>query len=141
MVAEDNLENMLANNGVPVPNVWVELEGEFLDFNKEKQTLRGKFPVRERYFNPLPTTLGGIIDSWIDITMGPLTVLLGQKAVSKNFSIKYLKPVGPSIEYVTAVAWRESIDGRNSLYKGELYLDNGTLAAVAESELVEIRQS
>ena len=141
MVAEDNLENMLVNNGVPVPNVWVELEGEFLDFNKEKQTLRCKFPVRERYFNPLPTTLGGIIDSWIDITMGPLTVLLGQKAVSKNFSIKYLKPVGPSIEYVTAVVWRESIDGRNSLYKGELYLDNGTLAAVAESELVEIRQS
>ena len=141
MVVEDNLENMLNNKGIPVPNVWVELEGEFLDFNKEKQTLRCKFPVRERYFNPLPTTLGGIIDSWIDITMGPLTVLLGQRAVSKNFSIKYLKPVGPSIEYVTAIAWRESIDGRNSLYKGELHLDNGTLAAVAESEFVEIRKS
>ncbi len=141
MLVEYNLENRLKNEGMPVPNVWVELEGEFLDFNKEKQTLRCKFPVRERYFNPLPTTLGGIIDSWIDITMGPLTVLLGQRAVSKNFSIKYLKPVGPSIEYVTAVAWRESIDGRDSLYKGELYLDNGTLAAVAESEFVEIRKS
>ena len=141
MMVEDNLENRLKNEGMPVPNVWVELEGEFLDFNKEKQTLRCKFPVRERYFNPLPTTLGGIIDSWIAITMCPLTVLLGQRAVSKNFSIKYLKPVGPSIEYVTAVAWRESIDGRDSLYKGELYLDNGTLAAVAESEFVEIRKS
>ena len=141
MMVEDNLENRLKNEGMPVPNVWVELEGEFLDFNKEKQTLRCKFPVRERYFNPLPTTLGGIIDSWIDITMGPLTVLLGQRAVSKNFSIKYLKPVGPSTEYVTAVAWRESIDGRDSLYKGELYLDNGTLAAVAESKFVEIRKS
>ena len=140
-MVEDNLENRLKNEGMPVPNVWVELEGEFLDFNKEKQTLRCKFPVRERYFNPLPTTLGGIIDSWIDITMGHLTVLLGQRAVSKNFSIKYLKPVGPSTEYVTAVAWRESIDGRDSLYKGELYLDNGTLAAVAESEFVEIRKS
>ena len=141
MMVNDNLENRLKNEGMPVPNVWVELEGEFLDFNKEKQKLRCKFPVRERYFNPLPTTLGGIIDSWIDITMGPLTVLLGQRAVSKNFSIKYLKPVGPSTEYVTAVAWRESIDGRDSLYKGELYLDNGTLAAVAESEFVEIRKS
>ena len=141
MMVEDNLENRLKNEGMSVPNVWVELEGELLDFNKEKQTLKCKFPVRERYFNPLPTTLGGIIDSWIDITMGPLTVLLGQRAVSKNFSIKYLKPVGPSIEYVTAVAWRESIDGRDSLYKGELYLDNGTLAAVAESEFVEIRKS
>ncbi len=140
-MVEENLENMLLNEGISVPNVWVELEGEFLEFDKDKETLKCKFPVREKYFNPLPTTLGGIIDSWIDITMGPLTVLLGQSAVSKNFSIKYLKPVGPSIEYVTAIAWRESIDGRNSLYKGELHLDNGTLAAVAESEFVEIKKS
>ena len=136
---DDNLENLLQNSGMPVPNVWIELEGEFLDFDKENQTLKCKFPVRERYFNPLPTTLGGIIDSWIDITMGPLSVLLGQKAVTKTFSIKFIKPVGPSIKYVTAVAWRESVDGRSSIFKGELYLDNGELAAVAESELVEIK--
>ena len=134
-----NIEDLLQNSGMPVPNVWIELEGEFLDFDKENQTLKCKFPVRERYFNPLPTTLGGIIDSWIDITMGPLSVLLGQKAVTKTFSIKFIKPVGPSIKYVTAVAWRESVDGRSSIFKGELYLDNGELAAVAESELVEIK--
>ena len=136
---DDNIEALLQNSGMPVPNVWIELEGEFLDFDKENQTLKCKFPVRERYFNPLPTTLGGIIDSWIDITMGPLSVLLGQKAVTKTFSIKFIKPVGPSIKYVTAVAWRESVDGRSSIFKGELYLDNGELAAVAESELVEIK--
>jgi|TARA_A200000113_G_scaffold101340_1_gene90848 acyl-coenzyme A thioesterase PaaI-like protein len=136
---DDNIEDLLQNSGMPVPNVWIELEGEFLDFDKENQTLKCKFPVRERYFNPLPTTLGGIIDSWIDITMGPLSVLLGQKAVTKTFSIKFIKPVGPSIKYVTAVAWRESVDGRSSIFKGELYLDNGELAAVAESELVEIK--
>ena len=134
-----NIEDLLQNSGMPVPNVWIELEGEFLDFDKENQTLKCKFPVRERYFNPLPTTLGGIIDSWIDITMGPLSVLLGQKAVTKTFSIKFIKPVGPSIKFVTAVAWRESVDGRSSIFKGELYLDNGELAAVAESELVEIK--
>ena len=138
-MTEENYEDVLANKGMPVPNVWIELEGEFLDFDKENQTLKCKFPVRERYFNPLPTTLGGIIDSWIDITMGPLSVLLGQKAVTKTFSIKFIKPVGPSIKYVTAVAWRESVDGRSSIFKGELYLDNGELAAVAESELVEIK--
>ena len=138
-MTEENYEDVLANKGMPVPNVWIELEGEFLDFDKENQTLKCKFPVRERYFNPLPTTLGGIIDSWIDITMGPLSVLLGQKAVTKTFSIKFIKPVGPSIKYVTAVAWRESVDGRSSIFKGELYLDNGELAAVAESELIEIK--
>ena len=139
MMVEDNIDNLLQNSGMPVPNVWIELEGEFLDFDKENETLKCKFPVRERYFNPLPTTLGGIIDSWIDITMGPLSVLLGQKAVTKTFSIKFIKPVGPSIKYVTAVAWRESINGRSSQFKGELYLDNGELAAIAESELVEIK--
>lgn len=138
-MVEDNIDNLLQNNGMPVPNVWIELEGEFLEFDKENETLKCKFPVRERYFNPLPTTLGGIIDSWIDITMGPLSVLLGQKAVTKTFSIKFIKPVGPSIKYVTAVAWRESINGRSSQFKGELYLDNGELAAIAESELVEIK--
>ena len=139
MMVEDNIDNLLQNSGMPVPNVWIELEGEFLEFDKENETLKCKFPVRERYFNPLPTTLGGIIDSWIDITMGPLSVLLGQKAVTKTFSIKFIKPVGPSIKYVIAVAWRESVDGRSSIFKGELYLDNGELAAVAESELVEIK--
>ncbi len=139
MMVEDNIDNLLQNSGMPVPNVWVELEGEFLEFDKENETLKCKFPVRERYFNPLPTTLGGIIDSWIDITMGPLSVLLGQKAVTKTFSIKFIRPVGPSIKYVTAVAWRESINGRSSQFKGELYLDNGELAAIAESELVEIK--
>ena len=139
MMVEDNIDNILQNSGMPVPNVWIELEGEFLEFDKENETLKCKFPVRERYFNPLPTTLGGIIDSWIDITMGPLSVLLGQKAVTKTFSIKFIKPVGPSIKYVTAVAWRESINGRSSQFKGELYLDNGELAAIAESELVEIK--
>ena len=138
-MVEDNINNLLQNSGIPVPNVWIELEGEFLEFDKENETLKCKFPVRERYFNPLPTTLGGIIDSWIDITMGPLSVLLGQKAVTKTFSIKFIKPVGPSIKYVTAVAWRESINGRSSQFKGELYLDNGELAAIAESELVEIK--
>ena len=139
MMVEDNIDNLLQNSGMPVPNVWIELEGEFLEFDKENETLKCKFPVRERYFNPLPTTLGGIIDYWIDITMGPLSVLLGQKAVTKTFSIKFIKPVGPSIKYVTAVAWRESINGRSSQFKGELYLDNGELAAIAESELVEIK--
>ena len=139
MMVEDNIDNLLQKSGMPVPNVWIELEGEFLEFDKENETLKCKFPVRERYFNPLPTTLGGIIDSWSDITMGPLSVLLGQKAVTKTFSIKFIKPVGPSIKYVTAVAWRESINGRSSQFKGELYLDNGELAAIAESELVEIK--
>ena len=34
-MTEENYEDVLANKGMPVPNVWIELEGEFLDFDKE----------------------------------------------------------------------------------------------------------
>ena len=61
MMTNENIEDTLDNEGMPVPNVWVELEGEFLDFDKDNQTLKCKFPVRDRYFNPLPTTLGGCL--------------------------------------------------------------------------------
>ena len=87
MMTNENIEDTLNNEGMPVPNVWVELEGEFLDFDKDNQTLKCKFPVRDRYFNPLPTTLGGIIDSWIDITMGPLTVLRVKKQSIRIFQL------------------------------------------------------
>ena len=50
MMIEESLEDTLENEGMPVPNVWVELEGEFLDFDKDNATLKCKFPVRERYF-------------------------------------------------------------------------------------------
>ena len=47
MMVEDNIDNLLQNSGMPVPNVWIELEGEFLEFDKENETLKCKFPVRE----------------------------------------------------------------------------------------------
>ena len=64
-----------------------------------------------KIYQSITYNLGGIIDSWIDITMGPLSVLLGQKAVTKTFSIKFIKPVGPSIKYVTAVVGEKVLMG------------------------------
>ena len=40
MMTNENIEDTLNNEGMPVPNVWVELEGEFLDFDKDNQTLK-----------------------------------------------------------------------------------------------------
>ena len=32
-MTEENYEDVLANKGMPVPNVWIELEGEFVEFD------------------------------------------------------------------------------------------------------------
>ena len=42
--------------------------------------------IKNKFYALSSKTGATKIDSWIDITMGPLTVLLGQKAVNKNFS-------------------------------------------------------
>jgi len=118
---------------LPVPNIYKELKGEFIDFIKDEEKMICKFPVQEKYFNPMDSTLGGIIDSWMDVVMGPLSFMLGEMVVTKEFKAKYIKPVNSSSKYVKSIAWRDSVNEKGSLYKAELYLDNGDLAAVSEA--------
>ena len=46
---DDNIEDLLQNSGMPVPNVWIELEGEFLEFDKENQTLKIDKDYKNKY--------------------------------------------------------------------------------------------
>ena len=122
---------------LPIPNIYKELKGEFIEFDEDNEKLTCKFPVQEKYFNPMNTTLGGIIDSWMDVTMGPLSFLLGELVVTKTFKAKFIKPVNSSSKSVTAVAWRDSVSENESVYKAELYLENGNLAAISEGIFVQ----
>ena len=51
---------------LPIPNIYKELKGEFVTFNEKEEYLECKYPIQEKYFNPMNTTLGGIIDSFMD---------------------------------------------------------------------------
>ena len=122
---------------IPVPNIYKELKGEFVEFIEEEEKLICRFPIQDKYFNPMDTTLGGIIDSWMDVVMGPLSFLLGELVVTKEFKAKYIRPVNPSSKFVKSIAWRDSKNDRGTMYKAELYLDNGDLAAVSEAVFVQ----
>ena len=121
---------------LPIPNIYKELEGEFLDFDFEEEILSCKFPVLSKFFNPLDITLGGILDSYMDCTMGPLSYLLGERVVTKSFEVRYIKSVSSSSDYVVSKAWRESYNEKESIYKAELYLDSGELAATSQGVFV-----
>ena len=82
------------------------------------------------------TTLGGIIDSFMDCTMGPLSFLLGEMVVTKTFTAKYIRHVNNSTVFVHVKAWRDSVNDQGSIYKAELYLDDEKIAAVAEGLFV-----
>ena len=46
-------------------------------------------------------------------------------------------PVNPSSKFVKSIAWRDSKNEKGTIYKAELYLDNGDLAAVSEAVFVQ----
>ena len=87
----------------------------------------------------MDTTLGGIVDSYMDCTMGPLSFLLGELVVTKTFTAKYIRPVNNNSKFVYVKAWRDSIDERGSVYKAELFLDDDKIAAVSEGLFVTPR--
>ena len=119
-----------------IPNIYKELEGEFINFDIDKEELICKYPVLPKFFNPMDVTLGGILDSYMDCTMGPLSYLLGEMVVTKTFTAKYIRPVTGDYKKVTAKAWRDSVTDKGSLYKAELLLDTGELAAISEGLFV-----
>lgn len=127
---ENNLDNL------PIPKVYLELEGNFIEFNKNEEFLICKFPVLDKFFNPMEVVLGGILDAYMDCTMGPLSFLLGEMVVTKTFKAKYIRPVTAGSKFVVSKAWRESISNEGSIYKAELFLDNEELAAISEGLFV-----
>ena len=100
-----------------IPNIYKELEGEFINFDIDKEELICKYPVLPKFFNPMDVVLGGILDSYMDCTMGPLSFLLGELVVTKTFTAKYIKPVNAQSKFVTVKAWRDSVDESGSIYK------------------------
>ena len=38
---------------LPIPNIYKELKGEFVNFDKEGEYLKCKYPIQEKYFNPM----------------------------------------------------------------------------------------
>ena len=120
-------------------NFFKEVEGEFTSFDLDKEELITRFPIQERFFNPLGYLLGGMLDCFMDGTMGPLSALLGTNEVTKSFSAKYIRPTDKNIHFVKVRAWRSNTDGTSSVYKAELFHDNGNLASLSEALFVKIK--
>ena len=120
-------------------NFFKEVDGEFISFDLGKEELLSKFPIQERFFNPLGFLLGGMLDCFMDGTMGPLSALLGTNEVTKSFSAKYIRPTDRKIQFVEVRAWRDKANATSSIYKAELFHDNGNLAALSEAVFVKIK--
>jgi len=86
------------------PPVFVELGTEVVSFDAETATMICRFPVQERWQNPLGFMQGGVIAATLDNTIGPLSFMVAPPSVTTQMNLTYLRPVTPQETQITVTA-------------------------------------
>ena len=135
------MEKLLQSGDLKIPPpVFVEMGGEFVDFNMAKKSLTVRFPVQERYQNPMGYMQGGVIAAAVDNVIGPLSFMVAPPSVTKTLEMVYLRPILPSIDEITVVARLAEEDGRELLFEAEVRRGTDTVLAKATSRNVVLRR-
>jgi uncharacterized protein (TIGR00369 family) len=111
------------------PPVFIEMGGEIVSLNAQTQTATVRFPVEERYQNPIGYIQGGIIAAMIDNAVGPLSFLVAPPSVTKSMMLEFIKPITPDMQMVTINASVESLAGRKLFLLAEVFSEDNTLLA------------
>jgi len=77
---------------------------EILEFNDEKKYIIVKIPVLESWLNPYNTMQGGLIIGAIDNAVGPLSLLIAPKNLTRNIESKLIKPITMDIKHIYVTA-------------------------------------
>ena len=74
------------------PPCFLDMDGEFIEY-EDGQWLSARFPVKQRYQNPLGYMQGGFILAALDNTLGPFSYLIAPPSVTSQLNTSYLRPV------------------------------------------------
>jgi uncharacterized protein (TIGR00369 family) len=110
------------------PPCLVEMEGEPVHWN-DGVSLTMRFPVLERWQNPLGYMQGGFIAAALDNTLGPFSYLIAPPSVTSQFNVSYMRPVASASAYLTCIATLIERTSKTLYLSGEARTDDGKTAA------------
>ena len=84
---------------MPPPSFSI-MQCEITAFDEEKKSLVVKIPILESWLNPYRTMQGGMIVGAIDNAIGPLSMLVAPKNVTRDIETKLLKPITMDLEFI-----------------------------------------
>jgi uncharacterized protein (TIGR00369 family) len=131
----------LMNNGdlkLPPP-IFNDMQGEFVDLDLSKKSITVRFPVQERYQNPMGYMQGGMIATAIDNAIGPLSFMIAAPNVTKTMEVTYLRPIPNTISQITVKAEFVEQNGRELIFDAVVMRDDGARFAQARSVNVLLR--
>lgn len=128
------MSEMMASGQLQLPPpIFTDMAGEFVDMDLEAKTLTARFPVQERYQNPMGYMQGGMIAAAIDNTIGPLSFMVAASNVTKSMEVTYIRPIPASVTEITVVATFKSQADRELIFVADVLRGDGTKLAQARS--------
>lgn len=123
------------------PPIFADMQAEVIDLDMAAKTLTVRFPVQERYQNPMGYMQGGMIAAAVDNVIGPLSFMVAAPNVTKSMEVQYLRPVTDRIKQITVVAAFEGQQGRELTFVADVLRDDGTKLAQARSTNILLKRN
>jgi len=115
------------------PPVFIAMQGEFMEFDLESETLTTRFPVLDEFRNPYGSMQGGMVAAAVDNTLGPLSMLVAPPNVTRRLEMKYGRPVTSDFEYITVKGRLVGRKGLQLTFNAEVRDPQGALLARARA--------
>jgi acyl-coenzyme A thioesterase PaaI-like protein len=114
------------------PPCLLEMQAGPIAF-EEGQSLTIRFPVFDRYRNPLGHVQGGFLAAALDNTIGPFSYLIAPPSVTMQLNISYLRPIDASQLSISCIARLTARTRRQLHIAGEVRDSSGKVAVLAQS--------
>ena len=128
------------------PPVLEEMEAEIRDYRPAGPDGVGaalvvRFPVLERYQNPMGIMQGGMVAAAVDNVVGPLSYLVAPPSVTAQLTMTYLAPVTPDLSHITVEATLVARAGRQLVFDATVTAPDGTALAMARATQTIVRKA
>ena len=88
---------------LPPPSFTI-MECNILNYDEIGKSILVRIPVLETWLNPYNTMQGGLIIGAIDNAVGPLSMLVAPKNVTRNIESKLIKQITTDMQYIYVYA-------------------------------------
>jgi uncharacterized protein (TIGR00369 family) len=124
-----------ALTGDLLPNCFQEMKGEFIDY-RPRERLVARFPVQEKYLNPVRMLQGGFLTAAFDNVFGPLSYLAARSLCSTiDIQTHFLRGVEAG-DFLT-ITGRVISRGSTLMHlSGEAHGSKGKLVATSSATVI-----
>ena len=129
------LEKMKAAGaeGLRLPPPVFETFGAEVVGHEEGRSLTVRFPVEERWQNPMGMMQGGVLAALVDNVLGPLSYLVAPPSVTTELNVTFLRPVTPDAAWVDVRGEVVEVMRTRLVLKAEVTDPRGRRVALAQA--------